>query len=382
METHDFSILVVDDETDIREVLEIALADEGYPVLLAEDGQKAMQVFLENRPPIVITDIKMPAMGGVELLRQVKQESPDTEVLMITGHGDMDLTIASLKFGAMDFITKPVNVDILTLAVSKAAERIVARKKLMEYTQRLELLVLEKSKLTSHLSSLGLMIGTISHDIKGVLTNLDGGLYLIRSALEKEDTTGAFQSLTLLDQAVDRIKKLILDILMYSKERKLRLEPVNVPGFVEEICQAMALKIGDWPITFRTDTHQAPETLTVDAERMMSALINILDNAVDACKADGLRPEHRIDLAIETREDCIEISIRDNGCGMDFETREKIFDLFYSSKRTHGTGFGLFITHSIITRHQGRIRVDSMPGRGTGFHICLPLSPDKEKDSS
>jgi len=373
MATHEFSILVVDDEADIREVLEIALADEGYHVLLAEDGQKAMAVFLEKHPPIVITDIKMPAMGGVELLRRVKQEAPDTEVLMITGHGDMALTIASLKFGAMDFITKPVNVDILTLSVSKAAERILARKKLVEYTQRLELLVLEKSKLTSHLSSLGLMIGTISHDVKGVLTNLDGGLYLTRSSLEKEDTTGAFQGLTLLDQAVDRIKKLILDILMYSKERKLDPKPVDVAGFVKEISQAMALKIGDRPITFRVDTDRAPDTMTVDAERMMSALINILDNAVDACKEDDTRPEHHVNLTIETRKDCLGIIVRDDGCGMAFETREKIFELFYSSKQTCGTGFGLFITHSIVTRHQGSITVDSKPGRGTGFHIRLPL---------
>jgi len=382
MDTHEFSILVVDDEADIREVLEITLMDEGYEVLLAEDGQKAMAVFLEKRPPIVITDIKMPAMGGVELLRQVKQENPDTEVLMITGHGDMDLTIASLKFGAMDFITKPVNVDILTLSVSKAAERILARRKLLEYTQRLELLVLEKSKLTSHLSSLGMMIGTISHDVKGVLTNLDGGLYLTRSALEKQDNDGACQGLALLDQAVDRIKKLILDILMYSKERKLALESVDVAKFVKEISQTMAHKIKDLPITFQAHTDQAPAVMTVDFERMMSALINILDNAVDACREDDTQSSHHIDLTVAARDEGLEIRITDDGCGMDFETREKIFGLFYSSKQTQGgTGFGLFITHSIITRHQGTIKVDSMPGRGTGFHICLPLVPCEENET-
>lgn len=378
MDRKDLSILVVDDEADIREVLEIVLTDEGFHVLLAEDGKKALAVFLETRPPIVITDIKMPAMGGVELLRQVKQENPDTEVLMITGHGDMDLTIASLKFGAVDFITKPVNADILTLAVNKAVEKIIARKKLVEYTHRLELLVLEKSKLTSHLSSLGLMIGTISHDVKGVLTNLDGGLYLTRSALKKQDIAGATQGLSLLDQAVDRIKKLILDILMYSKERKLEPGPVNVAAMVRDISQTMALKIGDRAITFRPDTSCAPDTMMVDAEQMMSALVNILDNALDACIEDSSRTDHQIDFSVGTKGDRLEICIRDNGCGMDFETREKIFDLFYSSKRSKGTGFGLFITHSIITRHRGTIAVDSFPGRGTDFVISLHLDPSEE----
>ncbi|MCK4767953.1 MAG: response regulator, partial [Desulfobacula sp.] len=103
------SILIVDDEEDIRDVLEIALKDIGYTVFLAENGEKALEIFKSKDPDIVITDIKMPVMDGIELLRQIKRENPATEVLMITGHGDMHLTIRSLKYEAMDFITKPVN---------------------------------------------------------------------------------------------------------------------------------------------------------------------------------------------------------------------------------------------------------------------------------
>jgi signal transduction histidine kinase len=69
----------------------------------------------------------------------------------------------------------------------------------------------------------------------------------------------------------------------------------------------------------------------------------------------------------------LSIWVKDNGCGMDLQTREQIFELFFSSKAGKGTGFGLFITHSIVTRHQGTIRVDSLPGKGAGFFICLPL---------
>jgi len=181
IDKNQISILVVDDEEDIRDVLEIALKDIGYTVYLAENGEKALEIFKSERPDIVITDIKMPVMDGIELLKRIKQENLETEVLMITGHGDMDLTISSLKNEAMDFITKPVNVDILEIAVEKALEKIVSRQKLLEYTQKLELLIYEKSKLADHLSSLGLMIGTISHNIKGLLTNLDGGIYVARS---------------------------------------------------------------------------------------------------------------------------------------------------------------------------------------------------------
>ncbi|MCK5204153.1 MAG: response regulator, partial [Desulfobacterales bacterium] len=83
------SILLVDDEEGIRKVLSIALCDMGYHVLTAQNGVEALRIFKDERPPIVLTDIKMPEMDGIELLRRLKQVSADTEVIMITGHGDM-----------------------------------------------------------------------------------------------------------------------------------------------------------------------------------------------------------------------------------------------------------------------------------------------------
>jgi len=375
MDKKQFSILIVDDEEDIRDVLEIALKDIGYKVFLAEDGKKAFAVFKQERPAIVITDIKMPVMGGIELLKQVKLECPDTEVLMITGHGDMALTISSLKFGATDFITKPVNVDILQLAVAKAVDKLLAKQKLLEYTQRLELLLLEKSKLTSHLSSLGLMIGTISHNIKGLLTNLDGGLYIARSAIKKNDSEAMAGGLDMLAQAVDRIKKMILDILLYSKERKMQKKSVPIKGFLEDIQDAMAMKLKNSSIQFTIMSNPALNRIDVDQVFMMSALINILDNAIDACQGDEKKEHHFIRFDLGQEKEILVMKIQDNGCGMDMETKEKIFELFFSSKRTQGTGFGLFIAHSIITQHGGTIAVESLKRKGTTFTISLPL-PD------
>jgi signal transduction histidine kinase len=373
MDKTQFSILVVDDETDIREVLEITLLDIGYTVFLAEDGKAALDLFEKEHPSIVITDIKMPVMGGIELLRQVKQQSPDTPVIMITGHGDMDLTISSLKLGALDFITKPVNVDILELAVTKAADKLIAEQKLVEYTQKLEMLVLEKSKLTSHLSSLGLMIGTVSHNIKGLLTNLDGGLYIARSGMKKNNMTDIAEGLDLLAQTADKIKQMIMDILMYSKDRQMNKQQVPLDRFLDDIGKTMALKLAGHPITFQVVSDQAPRTLTLDPAAMMSALVNILDNAVDACLEDKETSEHQITLVVEKRRDQLVIEIKDDGCGMDVETKEKIFDLFFSSKQVKGTGFGLFIARNIIAQHQGTITVDSIKRRGTTFTIFLPL---------
>jgi len=372
MDKTQFAILVVDDEADIRDVLEIALTDIGHQVFLAKDGKAALELFEEKQPSIVITDIKMPVMGGIELLKQVKQQAPDTQVIMITGHGDMELTISSLKFGAADFITKPVNVDILELAVSKAVDKRIADQKLAEYTHKLEMLVVEKSRLNSHLSSLGLMIGTVSHNIKGLLTNLDGGLYIARSGLKKKNDTDVAEGLDLLAQNVDKIKQMIMDILMYSKDRQMNRQPVPAKKFLADIRETMTMKLAHHDIAFYLDADQAPQTLDIDAAFMMSALVNILDNAVDACLEDKDNTDHTITLTLEKACDTLVIKIADNGCGMDVETKEKIFDLFFSSKQVKGTGFGLFIAKNIIAQHQGTVAVDSIKRRGTTFTISLP----------
>lgn len=376
IDKNQISILIVDDEEDIRDVLEIALKDIGYTVFLAENGKKAFELFKLKRPDIVITDIKMPVMDGIELLRRVKRENPTTEVLMITGHGDMHLTIRSLKYEAMDFITKPVNVDILEIAIEKAIEKIVAKQKLLEYTQKLELLILEKSKLADHLSSLGLMIGTISHNIKGLLTSLDGGIYVARSGVKNKDDKTIQEGFDLLEQAVDRIKKMIMDILLYSKERKLNRTAIDTKNFIEQVKEIIDLKLKGTKIAFTCNESGFPQTMHFDKEFMLAALINILDNAIDACLTDTRKKDHEIRFEISKQKDQLVILIHDNGCGMDTQTKEKIFNLFFSSKSTKGTGFGLYISNSIIKQHGGSIHVTSIKGKETGFKIILPDEPE------
>jgi DNA-binding NtrC family response regulator len=162
------SILLVDDEDGIRKVLGIALADMGYQVRTAENGVEALRIFKDERPPIVLTDIKMPEMDGIELLRRLKKISPDTEVIMVTGHGDMDLAIKSVKYEATDFVTKPINAEVLEIALNRAQERIAMRRKINEYTQNLEQLVRDKAQKlleAERLAAVGQTVAGLSHAI-------------------------------------------------------------------------------------------------------------------------------------------------------------------------------------------------------------------------
>ena len=369
---HTKKLLLVDDEQDIRDVLEISLADMGYHIFSAGDGEQALKIFKKELPPIVLTDIKMPGMDGIALLRNIKNENPDTEVIMITGHGDTNIAIKSLQYEAIDFITKPISNDSLEIALKRANEKIITRHQLREYTKNLEKLLREKSELQDHLSSLGIMIGSISHGIKGLLTRLDGGVYLVESANTNKEYNNIDEGLEILKETVTRIKKMVLDILYYAKERDLKLAKINIASFAEDVADVIDQKIGDRKIELHRDFGPDNLECDMDAEFLHSALINILDNAIDACAEDGSKPSHKIVFRIKQDNGNVIFEIHDTGIGMDLKTQENIFNLFYSSKGSKGTGFGLFIADNIIKKHRGTINVNSVAGKGTYFKIKIP----------
>ncbi len=368
-------ILLVDDEEDIRDVLGIALADMGYEVLTAENGRAALEIFGQKRPPIVLTDIKMPAMDGIELLRRIKQADPETEVVMITGHGDMDLAVKSLKYEASDFITKPINVDALEIALKRVRERILMRTRLREYTEHLETLVREKTQLQDHLASLGLMIGSISHSMKGLLTGLDGGMYLLDTGIEKNDCKRIEEGRRTVKLTVERIRKMVMDILFYAKDRQLDRRPTDACDFCTDVAATMRPHFEARGIDLQTRFASSAGTFQADADLLRSALVNILENAADAClREDGARRKSVVfGCSADDRE--VRFTVEDNGVGMDLETREKIFTLFFSSKGARGTGLGLFIANHIVRQHGGGIEVSSTPGRGSLFTITIPRRP-------
>ncbi len=131
-------IMIVDDEESAREMLSLTLESDGYQVCCAEDGYRALELYEEEQPEIVLTDIKMPGMDGIEVLRRLKQRNPEVEVIVITGHGEMSLAIQALQLEASDFINKPISEQALSVALRRAEQKIWMREKLRDYTTNLE----------------------------------------------------------------------------------------------------------------------------------------------------------------------------------------------------------------------------------------------------
>jgi signal transduction histidine kinase len=235
-------------------------------------------------------------------------------------------------------------------------------------------------RLQDHLSSLGLLIGSISHGIKGLLTGLDGGMYLLDSGFNRHNQEQIKEGWEVVKMMVGRIRSMVLDLLYYAKERDLKWEKIDIPSFAADVASSVAPKIKEQHVEFVCEFDSGLGQFEVDASIVRSALTNILENALEACVQDTSKHAHRIVLAVHESPDHIVFSVSDDGIGMDKATKDKLFTDFFPSKLSKGTGLGLFVSNKIIRQHGGALEVHTTPGEGTRFTIKLPkLLPDSAR---
>lgn len=228
-------------------------------------------------------------------------------------------------------------------------------------------------QLQDHLTSLGLMIGSMSHGVKGMLTALDGGIYQLETGLAKNDQDRTQRAFDQVKQMTGRIRKMVLEILYYAKSRELRYQTINIVEMADKVvgdAMAIASKNG---VKLEANISPSMGYIDVDPTWLQAALVNFVENAIDACTYDRSKDDHIVKFdAFEVAGERICFIIQDNGMGMDQETREKMFTLFFTSKGSQGTGLGLFIANRVIRQHGGSINVVSEIRKGSRFQICLP----------
>ncbi len=228
-------------------------------------------------------------------------------------------------------------------------------------------------ELQSQLASIGLLVGSISHGIKGLLTGLDGGIYLVNSGLSKDKPERVEKGWEMVQRNITRIRSMVLDILYYAKDRDLEVMDIDASALAREIGEILEKKAADLGVSFRLEIAPDVGTFEGDGRAIRAALVNILENSLEACHSDQRKPRHEVGFAVRRADPWMLFEIQDDGIGMDRETREKIFSLFFSSKGIKGTGLGLFISNKIVDKHGGVIDVSSEPGRGARFVVRLPL---------
>jgi PAS domain S-box-containing protein len=237
-------------------------------------------------------------------------------------------------------------------------------------------------KMQLNLSSLGLMVGTISHSLKGCLTGLDASLYLIETGFYRNKPARIEEGLDVTKLMADRIRKLVMDILYYAKERELQLTNVDVWQFAKDVATSIETRIRAANIQFECNLPTDLGTFDIDTETLRPALINLLENAMEACIEDQSDKKHVIRFDVHGEKDQVVFEVSDNGPGIESDHVPRIFRLFYSSKGHKGTGIGLFITRKVILKHGGRITVNTEHGNGALFKVFLPRNPIEGKGPS
>jgi signal transduction histidine kinase len=370
-------ILVIDDEKPSLAMLRLLLGAYGYSVLTAENGLAGLEVFRREKPPIVMTDIKMPGIDGIEVLQRIKKENQDTEVIMVTGHGDIELAIQSLKFDATDFITKPISNDALGIALKRVNERRALKAQVRKYTEDLERLVEEKTQKlleAERLAAVGQTVAGLAHAIKNVTEGLTGGMYVLETGIELNDKAYLSRGWEMVKRNINRVEGMVMDLLNYAKDRrhKYQLCDPNMP--LQEVFDLILPKAKEKGIVFKAELAEGLPKAWLDPESIHRCLLDLVTNALDAC-SDQNSPKKKGEILLRSLKPegwAVEYQVIDNGYGMDSETRSKIFQIFFTTKGGQGTGLGLMIAKKTIDEHGGVIECFSERKEGTKFVVRLP----------
>ena len=366
--------MLVDDEDAFRMSLGKRLASRGLEVMDAASGDECLQVLGKEPVDVVILDVKMPGMDGIETLHHIKKQHPSTEVIMLTGHATTQDGIEGIRSGAFDFLTKPVEFEHLLGKISQAHERvrrIKAEKLEAAFRAQMELQMI----VTERMAALAMATG-VAHEINNPLAIIRESAGWIRQILKKADVESCprrkdFEmALGKIDGAVDRAGRITRQLLEAVKSQETLAVDVDLEALAKETMGLVRheARKKNVHIHINPPPGQSVWRVQTDPYHLRQVLLNLLSNAIHATSPNG---EIVIHLQINGGE--ADIKVQDWGCGIPKEHLEKIFEPFFSTKAAaEGTGLGLYVTQKIVKKLGGMITVESQPGHGTIFHVKLP----------
>ncbi|HEV8538992.1 MAG TPA: ATP-binding protein [Bacteroidota bacterium] len=358
------TVLVVDDDDKFCTFTREALSGEGVAVTTALTGQTAIDACNNDSFDLVLLDLKLPDMNGKDVFKSVREHSPATDVMIVTGNKNIDVAVDLLKLGAKEYITKPVDPPELIQRVKSALRSRTAEQRL------------------KHLQSE--FMSRLLHDIRSPLSTMGSTLDYLKSSTAGKITQPQQLLLENMKSSVNQMNMLLSDIidftLLESGNADIEKLPTNLDELLPAICDQHKSKAGEKNITISFKNRGNIPTLEADAARLEQVFGNLIDNAIRYTTNGGsititLSPV-KLPLSGHDRES-VEITVADTGAGIPKEEQPLLFDQYKdillgksSHKRT--TGLGLAICRSIIEAHNGTITVESEPGKGSTFRILLP----------
>ncbi|MDP9280705.1 MAG: response regulator [Chloroflexota bacterium] len=366
-------VLVVDNELSVATTVKAILQLDGNEVTAVTKGKEALELLREHEFDVVLTDLRLDDLDGIEVLRETHKLWPDTVAIMLTGHASLESAVAALRSGAYDYLIKPLDVMELRATVGRALERRRIRQRLVE----LEQLDILKTQFLS----------MASHELRTPLTAVSGFMQLARRRMSRlsgetnvppplrEEAQKADETLELANRQAKKLARLIDELLDVSRLQQgrveMRLAEIELTDVVRDVAERMRILTKSHEIETKIEG-AAP--IVADRDRIEQVLEDLVGNAI---KYSPDSP--RIEISLHVNGANAVVSVRDEGIGIAPGEVEKIFGLFYRSpdpRADHvgGLGLGLYVSREIVSRHHGRLWAEPNTGAGTTFHMTLPVA--------
>ncbi len=389
-----FRILVADDEEPVRRTVARCLEGAGHRVTTASDGLEAWMRFRETPFPILVTDIRMPGLSGIDLLERIRTDWPDTEVVLISGLNDAGLVIKALRCGATNFIEKPFTQEEFLQQMFPAFHRCA----LAIEAARLQQMVAElreKEEREQRMAALGRLLSGMAHQIHNPLTFVKGNAELLQRFVQSLQTTAregqplepriAGEMATLLQDlrhGVARIETMVETVRTFGARpppelKELRLADLMAASFRV----ALAQKTEEVAASFSPP----PQGILVAADEadMEGCLVNLLVNAFAAASCGGssvLFYTREIPYPTVHFSGFVEVIVEDDGPGIPKDIIDDVFTPFFTTK-TEGTGLGLSIAYEAAQRNGAQVEIESREGHGATLTVRFPFRWERGRRS-
>ncbi len=380
------NILIVDDEPAMREGLADVLEERGYGVSTAENGYQALDRAKRIPFDLIIADLRMPGLGGLELIENIRQIDPDTMIVAMTAYGAAGEGTEAVRRGAFDYIAKPFTMEEMDRLIEKAIQwRKICQEKrrlLKELERTKEKIKKSEEQLiqSRRLATIGRLGAGISHEVKNLLGIISVSTHYLRDKLDKGKPK-AMKHLESIEREVRRSNEIMVGLVNLSRQPALAPRPTQVNEVVEEIVSLSEHQMSLQNIkTIRNYADNLPEIM-VNPDEVKQVFINMIFNVQEAMPEGG---ELRIVTGLNEKDGqrYVQIEFTDTGCGIPEEILKSIPQRFLTTKKGgENVGLGLPISYKIIEGYRGWIEVRSKVSKGTTFLINLPAASQEEVES-
>ncbi len=371
-------ILVVDDELSVREMVSKIIGVIGHEAVAVGSGKEALEILKNGSFSIMITDIRMPEMDGLELMKAVRDLFPELYVICMTAHGGSYTYTDVVGVGARDYITKPFTIDEMRAKLN----RVIREKDLItDLTQKSTELEKANEELKRLDQLKSTFISSVSHELRTPLTVIKEFISLMLEGHVGALTDDQREYLGIANKNIIRLTNLIETLLDFSriesgKGLKLRFEPVCLMEVVEDAVMTFSQQLEEKRIALENQLDPDTPLVLIDRNRLVEVFINLIGNGIKFTPPGG---KISIDSrGLTEKRDYLKVMVADTGVGISQEDLPKVFDRFFQGGRTQtglisGTGLGLAIVKEIVEGHQGSIQAESKLGSGASFMFTLPV---------